>query len=348
MTPFGGLLFVAYDALTLASGVVVSRREFVTLLGCAATWPLIATAQQMMPVIGFLGSSSPQLFASALRAFRQGLSETGYVEGRNVVIEFRCSDGQNDRLPALAAELVRRQVSVIAAPGSTPAALAAKEATATIPIVFQVGIDPIAAGLVSSLARPGGNVTGITNINTELASKRLELLRELVPNATAVALLVNPTSREITEAVSNDLQSTARTLGLELHILHASNDRDFDTVFATLAQLRVGALVIAPDAFFISRTEQLGVLTARHKVAAVTQFREFATAGGLMSYGGSFTEPTRQVGIYTGRILKGEKPENLPVQQAMKIELVINLRTARALGITVPQSVQNRADEVIE
>jgi putative ABC transport system substrate-binding protein len=302
----------------------------------------------MMPVIGFLGSSSPQLFASALRAFRQGLSETGYVEGRNVVIEFRWSDGQNDRLPALAAELVRRQVSVIAAPGSTPAALAAKEATATIPIVFQVGIDPIAAGLVSSLARPGGNVTGITNINTELASKRLELLRELVPNATAVALLVNPTSREITEAVSNDLQSTARTLGLELHILHASNDRDFDTVFATLAQLRVGALVIAPDAFFISRTEQLGVLTARHKVAAVTQFREFATAGGLMSYGGSFTEPTRQVGIYTGRILKGEKPENLPVQQAMKIELVINLRTARALGITVPQSVQNRADEVIE
>src|SRR5262249_20077529 len=213
----------------------------------------------------------PQLFASALRAFRQGLSETGYVEGRNVVIEFRWSDGQNDRLPALAAELVRRQVSVIAAPGSTPAALAAKEATATIPIVFQVGIDPIAAGLVSSLARPGGNVTGITNINTELASKRLELLRELVPNATAVALLVNPTSRQITEAVSNDLQSTARTLGLELHILHASNDRDFDTVFATLAQLRVGALVIAPDAFFISRTEQLGVLTARHKVAAVTQ-----------------------------------------------------------------------------
>ena len=325
------------------------RREFISLLGgAAAVWPFIASAQQTTPVIGFLGISSPDLFANPLRAFRQGLSEAGYVEGRNVTIEFRWADGQNDRLPALAADLVRRQVSVIAAPGSTPAALAAKAATATIPIVFQVGADPVAAGLVTSLARPGGNVTGITNLNTELVSKRLELLRELVPKATVVALLVNPTSPEITEAVSKELQSAARTLGLQLHIVHASTDRDFDAVFATLTQLRVGALVIAPDAFFISRSEQLGVLTARHAVPAITQFREFAAAGGLMSYGGSFSESARQVGIYTGRILKGEKPHNLPVQQIAKVELVINLRTAKALGVTVPQSVQNRADEVIE
>jgi len=325
------------------------RREFISLLGgVAAAWPLSVRAQQTMPVIGFLGSSSLDLYADPVRAFRQGLGETGYVEGRNVAIEFRWANGQNDQLPALAADLVRRQVSVIVAPGSTPAALAAKAATATIPIVFQVGIDPIAAGLVTSLARPGGNVTGVTNINTELVSKRLELLRELVPKATIVALLVNPTSPEITEAVSKELQSTASTLGLQLHILHASTDRDFDTVFATLAQLRVGALVIAPDAFFISRNEQLGELTSRHAVPAITQFREFAAAGGLMSYGGSFSEPTRQVGIYTGRILKGEKPANLPVQQPMKVELVINLKTAKALGVTVPQSVLNRADEVIE
>ena len=301
-----------------------------------------------MPIVGFLGTSSPELFAQPLRAFREGLRETGYVEGRNVAIEFRWANGQNDRLPELAADLVRRQVSVIAAPGSTPAALAAKAATATIPIVFQVGVDPVVAGLVTSLARPEGNVTGVTNINTELVSKRLELLREVVPKATVVALLVNPTSPEITESVSKDLQLTAWVLGLQLRILEASTDRDFDTVFATLKRLHAGALVIAPDAFFISRTEQLGALTARHAVPAVTQFREFAVAGGLMSYGGSFTEPTRQVGIYTGRILKGEKPQNLPVQQTTKVELVINLRTAKALGVTVPQSVQNRADEVIE
>jgi putative ABC transport system substrate-binding protein len=325
------------------------RREFIGLIGGLAAFPLTARAQQgSMPVVGFLGTSSAELFAQPLRAFREGLRETGYVEGRNVAIEFRWANGQNDRLPELAADLVRRQVSVIAAPGSTPAALAAKAATATIPIVFQVGVDPVVAGLVTSLARPDGNVTGVTNINTELVSKRLELLREVVPKAAVVALLVNPTSREITESVSKDLQLTAWSLGLQLRILEASTDRDFDTVFATLKQLQVGALVIAPDAFFISRTEQLGALTARHAVPAVTQFREFAVAGGLMSYGGSFTEPTRQVGIYTGRILKGEKPQNLPVQQTTKVELVINLRTAKALGVTVPQSVQNRADEVIE
>lgn len=325
------------------------RREFIGLIGGLAVIPLAARAQQgAMPVVGFLGTSSPELFAQPLRAFREGLRETGYIEGRNVAIEFRWANGQNDRLPELAADLVRRQVSVIAAPGSTPAALAAKAATTTIPVVFQVGVDPVVAGLVTSLARPDGNVTGVTNINTELVSKRLELLREVVPKATVIALLVNPTSREITESVSKDLQLTVWSLGLQLHILEASTDRDFDTVFATLARLRAGALVIAPDAFFISRNEQLGALTARHGVPAITQFREFAVAGGLMSYGGSFTEPTRQVGIYTGRILKGEKPQNLPVQQTTKVELVINLRTAKALGVTVPQSVQNRADEVIE
>ena len=312
-------------------------------------WPLAARAQQPgMPVIGFLGSSSPDLFARPLSAFRQGLNETGYVEGRNVTIEYRWADGQNDRLPALAADLVRRQVNVIAAPGSTPAALAAKAATATIPIIFQVGVDPIAAGLVASLARPGGNVTGVTNINTELVPKRLELLRELIPTAKIIALLVNPTSPFIAESISKDLQSATRALGLQLHILNASTEHDFDTVFATLAQLRADVLVIAPDAMFISRSEQLGALTLRHAVPAVTQFREFAAAGGLMSYGGSFTEPTRLVGVYTGRALKGEKPADLPVMQATKVELVINLKTAKALGINVPNTLIGRADEVIE
>ena len=301
-----------------------------------------------MPVIGFLGSSSPDLFARPLSAFRQGLNETGYVEGRNVTIEYRWADGQNDRLPALAADLVRRQVNVIAAPGSTPAALAAKAATATIPVIFQVGTDPVAAGLVASLARPAGNVTGVTNINTELVPKRLELLRELIPTANIIALLVNPTSPFITESISKDMQSAARALGLQLHILNASTEHDFDTVFATLTQLRADVLVIAPDAMFISQSEQLGALTLRHAVPAVTQFREFAAAGGLMSYGGSFAEPTRLVGVYTGRVLKGEKPADLPVMQATKVELVINLKTAKALGINVPNTLIGRADEVIE
>ena len=328
----------------------MQRREFIKLVGgAAAAWPLSARAQRpAMPVIGFLGGASPDLYAKPLRAFHQGLSETGYVEGRNVTIEYRWADGQNDRLAALAADLVRRQVNVIAAPGSTPAALAAKAATATIPIIFQVGVDPIAAELVASLARPGGNVTGVTNINTELAPKRLELLRELIPKANIIALLVNPTSPFITESISKDLQSAARALGLQLHILNASTERDFDTVFANLVQLRADALVIAPDAMFISRSEQLGALTLRHAVPAITQFREFAAAGGLMSYGGSSSEPTRLVGVYTGRALKGEKPTDLPVVQATKVELVINLKTAKALGLNVPNTLIGRADEVIE
>jgi putative ABC transport system substrate-binding protein len=327
----------------------VRRRQFISLVGGAAVWPLTARAQQSaMPVIGFLSSASPDPWTHFLRAFRQGLGASGYVEGHNVAIEYRWALGQNDRLTALAADLVRRQVTVIAAAGSTPAALAAKAATTTIPVVFQVGADPVAAGLVVSLARPGGNVTGVTNLNTELGPKRLELLREVIPTANVIALLVNPTSRFIAETMSRDMQSAARALGLQLHILNASTERDFDTVFATLAQLRASALVIAPDAFFISQSEQLGALTVRHAVPAITQFREFAAGGGLMSYGGSFTEAARLVGIYTGRILKGGKPADLPVVQTTKVELIVNLKTARALGLKVPTALLVRADEVIE
>jgi ABC-type uncharacterized transport system substrate-binding protein len=328
----------------------MKRREFITLLGgAAAAWPLAARAQQSaMPVIGFLGSASSDLYSKALGAFRQGLGETGYVEGRNVMIEYRWASGQYDQLPALAADLVRHHVSVLVAPGSTPAALAAKAATAMIPIVFQLGTDPVAAGLVPRLDRPGGNVTGVTNINTELAPKRLELLRELIPTAKLIAVLVNPTSAFITENISKDLQSTARTLGLQLEILSASNESDFDKVFATLAQLRADALVIAPDAMFISRSEELGALTLRHRVPAITQYREFAVAGGLMSYGGNSTEAVRLLGIYTGKVLKGEKPADLPVVQSAKVELVINVKTAKALGIAIPNTLIGRADEVIE
>ena len=237
---------------------------------------------------------------------------------------------------------------MIAAPGSTPAALAAKEATATNSVLFQIGSDPVAAGLVASLARPGGNVTGVTSMNTELGPKRLELLRELIPAANIIALLVNPSNPLVAESISRDLQSASRTLGLQLHILNASSERDFDTVFATLVQLQAAAMVIAPDATFISRSEQLAVLTLRHAVPAIAQFREFAAAGGLMSYGGNFTEGARQVGVYVGRILKGEKAADLPVQRYTKIELIINLKTAKALGITVPPSLLARAEEVIE
>jgi putative tryptophan/tyrosine transport system substrate-binding protein len=326
----------------------MKRREFITLLGgAAAAWPLAARAQQSaMPVIGFLGSASSDLYSKALGAFRQGLGETGYVEGRNVMIEYRWASGQYDQLPALAADLVRHHVSVLVAPGSTPAALAAKAATAMIPIVFQLGTDPVAAGLVPRLDRPGGNVTGVTNINTELAPKRLELLRELIPTAKLIAVLVNPTSAFITENISKDLQSTARTLGLQLEILSASNESDFDKVFATLAQLRADALVIAPDAMFISRSEELGALTLRHRVPAITQYREFAVAGGF--YGGNSTEAVRLLGIYTGKVLKGEKPADLPVVQSAKVELVINVKTAKALGIAIPNTLIGRADEVIE
>jgi putative ABC transport system substrate-binding protein len=327
----------------------LNRREFIALVGGAAAWPLVAHAQQSaMPVIGFLGTISPDRWASRLHAFRQGLSETGYVEGRNVGIEYRWAEGQNDRLPALAADLVRRQVRVIATPESTPAAFAAKAATTTIPIVFSVGVDPVAVGLVASLNRPGGNLTGVTNLNAEILPKRLELMHELVPTATTIALLVNPSNPLVAETESRDAQTAARTLGLQLHVLHASTDRDFDTVFASLAQMRAVALVINTDVFFNSRSEQLAALALRHTVPAIFQYREFVASGGLMSYGTSTTDVFRQVGIYTSRLLRGESPADLPVQQVTKIELIINLKTARTLGLTVPLSLLGRADEVIE
>jgi putative ABC transport system substrate-binding protein len=323
------------------------RREFITLLGGAAAWPAVARAQQPMPVIGYLGAQSPAAFASRVIAFRQGLGETGYAEGRNVAIEFRWAEGQHDRLSALAADLVSRQVAVIVAPGGAPAALAAKSATTTIPIVFEMGADPIAIGLVGSLNRPGGNITGVSSLNVEVTPKRLEILHELVPTAAVLAVLVNPTSPTADSQLRN-LQAAARALGLQLHVLHASAERDFDTVFATLLQLRAGGLVVASDTFFATHSEQLAALTVRHAVPTIHQSRDFSTAGGLMSYGGSFVESHRQAGVYTGRVIKGDKPADLPVQQVTKVELFINLKTAKALGVTVPLPLLGRADEVIE
>jgi len=325
------------------------RRDFIAFVcGTAFAWPLAARAQQpAMPVIGFLSNASPEVYAIRLCAFRQGLKEAGYVEGQNVEVEYRWAEGQNNRLPALAAELVRRQVAVITA-SSTPSAFAAKAATATIPIVFGVAVDPVKVGLVASLNRPGGNLTGVTNLNVEVGPKRLELLHELLPAATTIAMLVNPTSPSTAEPSSRTLQVAARTLGLQLHVLHASTERDFDTVFATLVQLRAAGLVIMPDTLFLAHSEQLGALTVSHAVPTVYAYRPFAAAGGLMSYGSDETEYYRLVGIYVGRILKGEKPADLPVQQSTKVELIINLKTAKALGLTVPLPLSGRADELIE
>jgi putative ABC transport system substrate-binding protein len=326
------------------------RREFISLLtGAAAAWPLGVKAQQPMPVIGFLSSYSPDAFGQRLvAAFRQGLKEIGYFEGQNVAIEYRWAENQNDRLPAMAADLVSRQVAVLAVAGSTPGAVAAKAATTTIPVVFWIGSDPVALGLVARLDRPGGNLTGMTNINVEIMPKRLELIHELLPAATIMGALVNPINPSLAGPATRDLQTAARTLGLQLHVLNASAEGDFDAVFATLAELHAGALVIAPDPLFNNRSEQLAALSLRHAMPAIYQYPEFAAAGGLMSYGGSFTDQTRQAGVYTGRILKGEKPADLPVQQATKAELIINLKTAKALGLTVPLSLLGRADEVIE
>jgi putative tryptophan/tyrosine transport system substrate-binding protein len=325
------------------------RREFITLFSSTVVaWPLTARAQQAaMPVIGFLNSGSSKRFQSLVAAFRQGLSESGYVEGQNLAIEYRWADDQNDRLPALAADLIRRQVTVIVTAGSTPAALAAKAATTTIPIVFEMAGDPVQLGLVTSLARPGGNLTGVTSLNTDVGAKLLELLHELAPRATIIGLLVNP-NNPIAEPTTKSLQGAARTLGLEMHVLHASADHDFDTVFATLVQLRAGALVIGPDTFFITRSEQLGALAFRHAIPTICPYREFAAAGGLMSYGTNIPKLFREVGVYTSRILKGEKPADLPVQQVVKLELVINVKTAKALGLTVSNQMQLLADEVIE
>ena len=325
------------------------RREFITLLGGAvAAWPLAARAQQAaMPVVGMLSAEWPGQFTDRLRAFHEGLRETGYVDGRNLAIESRWAEGRDDRLPALTAELVRRQVSVIVTAGSTPAALAASAATTTIPIVFYIGANPVEAGLVTSLSRPGGNVTGVVTLNVEVAPKRLELLHDLVPTATIIGALVNPTT-PYAEALTRDLRTAAHTLGVQLHVLHASSERDFDTVFTSLVQLRVGGLVIGTDALFNSRSEQLAALAIRHAMPAIYQFREFVSAGGLMIYGTTIVDTYRPLGVYTGRILKGEKPAELPVQQATKVELIINLKTAKALGITVPLPLSGRADELFE
>jgi putative tryptophan/tyrosine transport system substrate-binding protein len=326
----------------------IRRRELiVTLGGVWATWPLAARAQQpAMPVIGFLHRASPNTSEEDIRAFRRGLSDAGFVEGRNVVIEFRWADGNNDRLPALAADLVRRNVTVMFA-ASDSSAVAAKAATATIPIVFTGGNDPVKLGLVASLNRPGGNLTGVTNLNIELGQKRVQLLHELLPKSTTVALLVNPTNPSA-ETISNDLQAAARTVGMQSRLLLASTASEIDTVLATLTPLQAGALVIGPDAFFMSRSEQLATLTLRHGVPAVFQTRKFAAAGGLMSYATSQADQYGQAGLYVGRILKGEKPADLPIEQATKVELIINLKTAKTLGLTFPITLLGRADEVIE
>jgi len=326
----------------------VKRREFITLVGGAtAAWPLTARAQQpAMPVIGYLDPTSPDTFAERLRAFRQGLKETGHVEGENVAIEYRWAEGHFDRLPELAADLVRRRVTVIAALAS--AAFAATAATTTIPIVFMVPEDPVARGLVASLARPGGNLTGINFLTGELAAKRLELLRELVPAATRAAILVNPANAFAIEAQLSDVQSAARAMGLQIKILPASTSREIDAVFAPFVSERPDALFVAGDAFFTSRRVQLATLAALHMLPMASGTREIVDAGGLMSYGASILDVWRQVGIYVGRVLKGAKPADMPVVQPTKFELIVNAQTARTLGLTVPPALLARADEVIE
>jgi putative tryptophan/tyrosine transport system substrate-binding protein len=325
------------------------RREFISLLGgAAAAWPLAARAQQpALPVIGFLNSASADVYATFVQAFRQGLAETGYVEGQNVAIEFRWADGRLDQLPDLLSDLIRRQVSVIAAT-STPAALVARAANTTIPVVFTTANDPVRLGLVAGLSRPGGNMTGATQLNMEVAPKRLEIFHELIPAATDFAHLVNPADPIVAEIGMRESEAAARALGLKLHTLNATSEADFEKVFTTVAQRRLGGLVVGADVLFTGWSRQLGALAERYGVPAIYQGREFATAGGLMSYGGSTADSYRLAGAYAGRILKGEKPGNLPIQQSSKVEMIINLKSAKALGITFPITLLGRADEVIE
>lgn len=326
------------------------RRDFVSLLGgSAAAWSLAARAQEpKVQVIGYLGLETPELYASRLRAFHEGLRKTGYEEGRNVAIEYRWAQGHNERVPALIADLVGRKVDVIAVPGGVPGALAAKAATSTIPIVFEMGADPVALGLVASLNHPGGNITGATSLSAEVNPKRVELLHELLPKAEIFGFLVNPTNPANDQASSKLAMAAAKSLELKLQVLNASKEDDFEAAFAELVRLHAGGLVISNDTFYVTRQELLAVAAIRHAMPAISQSREFVTAGGLMSYSGSYTETHKQAGVYTGRILKGERPADLPVYRSTEVELFINLRTAKALGIDVPLWLLGRADGVIE
>jgi len=325
------------------------RRDFVTLLsGAAVGWPLAARAQQAMPVIGFLHSASAAAVVNLVAGFRKGLSETGYVEGRNVTIEYRWGEGQNERLPELAMELVRRRVAVIVTPQGTAATLAAKAATATIPIVFVIGADPVKIGLVASLNRPGGNATGISDMGVELGAKRLGLLRELLPRAARFAALVNPDNPFIAEPFVAELRTGASAIGRQIEVVTASTNSDIDAAFGTFVKTRADAFLISPEALFVTRRVQLVILAARHGLPALYHRREFADAGGLMSYGSDLTDQFRQTGVYAGRILKGEKPAEMPVQLPTRFEFIINLQTARTLGIEVPPTLLAIADEVIE
>jgi putative tryptophan/tyrosine transport system substrate-binding protein len=327
----------------------VRRRDFIkAIAGSVAAWPLTARAQRPpIPVVGFLGTASADGYRSMVAAFRQGLQESGYIEGRNVGIEYRWAEGRTEQLPALAADLVRSQVSIIAT-ASTPAALAAKAATTNIPIVFEMAGDPVQVGLVASLDRPGANATGVANLNIQITPKRLQLLHEVVPTARVMALLVNPANLTVAETQSREARSAAQALGIDLHVLNATTESDLDAVFANLIQLRAGGLVIAADPSFRTRSQKLGELTVGHAVPAISGWHEFVAAGGLMSYGVDAGETYRLAGIYVGRILNGERPADLPVQQATKVELSINLKTAKALGLNVPNTLIGRANEVIE